>query len=33
VRVKGGAKLRPGEFVDVKVTAADEHDLVAVTAL
>jgi ribosomal protein S12 methylthiotransferase len=32
VRVKGGGKLRPGEFGDVKITAADEHDLVAVIA-
>jgi ribosomal protein S12 methylthiotransferase len=32
VRVKGGGKLRAGEFADVRVTAADEHDLVAVIA-
>jgi ribosomal protein S12 methylthiotransferase len=32
VRVKGGGKLRAAEFADVEVTAADEHDLVAVIA-
>ena len=29
VRVKGGGKLRPGDFADVTVTAARAHDLVA----
>jgi ribosomal protein S12 methylthiotransferase len=32
VRVKDAGMLRAGDFVDVRVTAADEHDLVAVIA-
>ncbi len=32
VRVKGGGKLRAGDFVDVRITAADEHDLTGAIA-
>jgi len=32
VRVKGGKRLRPGDFAKVRVTAAGDHDLEAVPA-
>ena len=27
LRIRDGAKLKPGQFVDVRIEAADEHDL------
>lgn len=33
LRIRDGHKLQPGQFVDVRIEATDEHDLVGVLAL
>ena len=32
VRIRDGHTLKPGQFVDVRIEAADEHDLLGRTA-
>ena len=33
LRIRDGGKLKPGQFVDVRIEATDEHDLVGALAV